>query len=46
MKKTVLTIYYHESAKEFIKHVIRWICRISGVKMIEILETEIPEIDN
>lgn len=46
MKKIVLTIYHNEASKQHIRFVIQLICKISGVKMIEILETEIPETED
>ncbi len=44
MKKIVLTIYHINASKTHIRYAIRLLCKIAGVQMIEITESDIPEI--
>lgn len=43
MKKIVLTIYHNNASKTHIRFVMRLLCKIAGVQMIEISETDVPE---
>lgn len=43
MKKIVLTSYHNEASKQHIRFAIRLICKIAGVQMIEISETDCPK---
>lgn len=44
MKKIVLTIYHTGASKTHIRYAIRLLCKIAGVQMIEITESDISEI--